>query len=80
MSDQIKIDELNRVVIAQQKRIEDLENIIDEKIAKAIFHQTKSIQHRIDQFLFDAKIALKNSDSDFFNSLESLSKRHLDEY
>ncbi len=75
-----KIDKLEKLVLAQQQQIEDLENSIDERIAKATFHQNKSIQHRIDQFLFDAKIALKSSDSDFFNSLESLTKRHFDEY
>jgi hypothetical protein len=62
---------LRELVSKQGERIEALEKVIEEhysqnealiqkEVASATFHQVKALQHRIDQFLFDAKITLKN--------------------
>ena len=40
---------------------ETISEKIEKEVAKTIFHQSKAFQHRIDQFLFDAKISLKNN-------------------
>lgn len=66
-----KIKELEELVLQQGKKIEALEKLIEDnaiknealiqkEVASMTFHQVKSLQHRIDQFLFDAKITLKN--------------------
>jgi len=66
-----KIEELQELVSKQGDKIEALEKLVEElsvkheefiqkEVALATFHQVKSLQHRIDQFLFDAKISLKN--------------------
>jgi predicted nuclease with TOPRIM domain len=73
-----KIEEQNKKIEYLELLIEHkaaLELLIEKKVVEATFHQTKSIQHRIDQFLFDAKIALKKKNSDFFNSIEYLAKK-----
>ena len=67
--DEIKV--LRELVSKQGERIETLEKLLEEyhiknealiqkEVASATFHQVKALQHRIDQFLFDAKITLKN--------------------
>ena len=45
---------------SQQAQINSFENSIDSKIAKQISYQSVSFQQRIDQFIFDTKIDLKN--------------------
>lgn len=62
---------LQELVLQQGKRIEALEKLLEDnaiknealiqkEVASITFHQVKALQHRIDQFLFDAKITLKN--------------------
>ncbi len=66
-----EIKALRELVLKQGEKIEALEKVIEERcsqnealiqkeVASATFHQVKALQHRIDQFLFDAKITLKN--------------------
>jgi len=60
---QKQIEDLKQQLYEQQLKIDILLQIhctIDEKIAKEISFQSDSFQERIDQFLFDAKINLKN--------------------
>ena len=44
----------------QQQEINDIQNSIDAKVAKQISYQSVSFQQRIDQFIHDTKIDLKN--------------------
>lgn len=64
-----KIEELEKKVIQLEEMIEKQNLLIKEEVAKAIFHQSKAIHNRIDQFIFDKKISNKNQLSKI-NNLE----------
>jgi hypothetical protein len=51
---------------------QDIKQYIDSEISKAIFFHTKALEHRIEQFIFDMKIALKNKDKDYFEIVNTL--------
>lgn len=60
---QRQIEDLKQQLYDQQLKIDTLlqsDYSIDEKIAQTMSFQVDSFQERIDQFLFDAKINLKN--------------------
>ncbi|MGB5920007.1 hypothetical protein [Arcobacter sp.] len=67
-----KLNKLEKKISKQKKEIKKLKEeinsqkeiskkMIEEEVTKTIFHHAKSMQHRIDQFIFDAKIQLKNN-------------------
>jgi len=58
---QNSINELSREIEIQQNSINELSREINTTIAKEISFQSASFQQRIDQFIFDAKIELKNA-------------------
>ncbi|PHS58171.1 MAG: hypothetical protein COB17_04035 [Sulfurimonas sp.] len=57
---QILIDKLELKLTKRELEIISLQSSIDTKIAKQISYQSVSFQQRIDQFIFDTKIELKN--------------------
>jgi glycosyltransferase involved in cell wall biosynthesis len=60
-----QVVQLNQQVQKQQQEIEELKNInnsLNYKISKSIAFETDSMQQRIDQFIFDAKVDLKLKD------------------
>jgi len=58
---QNSINELSKQIEIQQNSINELSREINTTIAKEISFQSASFQQRIDQFIFDAKIELKNA-------------------
>lgn len=60
-----KIQKQNEIIKILKKEItqqnKHTKQLIEEEVAKTIFHHIKSLQHRIDQFIFDTKITLKNT-------------------
>ncbi len=70
----LRLNNLKHTVIMQQKQLQDqkeqlqkqqqqlnaLMNSIDSKVAEQISYQSVSFQQRIDQFIHDTKIDLKN--------------------
>ena len=51
---------LQKQLILKQKEIDSIRDTIDSKIAKEMHFQSLSVQHRMDQFIFDSKITKKN--------------------
>lgn len=82
----MSLDDLEKLIKIQEKEIRKLkkesqtkDEIIDtikKEVAKAIYHQSMALEHRIDQFLFDAKIAMKDKDKEFNKNLKII-KNHL---
>ncbi len=58
---EVLIKSLKKEIKEQKKSIK---KTIEEEVAKAVFHHAKAMHHRIDQFIFDTKISLKNIDID----------------
>ena len=51
---QLKI--LKEKITSLELKMEEQDKSMKEEVAKAIFHHIQSIQHRMDQFIFDAKM------------------------
>ncbi len=58
---QNSISQLSHKIELQQNSINQLSKQINTKVAEEISFQSASFQQRIDQFIFDAKIELKNA-------------------
>ncbi|MDD2449900.1 MAG: glycosyltransferase [Sulfurimonas sp.] len=63
----------------QSQQIEALNSTIKQQVSKEILFQSLSFGQRIDQFIFDAKIDMKNSNSSV-ESLEKLPRIFTDDY
>lgn len=90
MSDNEQVKKLSSVVKEQQKKIEQIDIVINEmksiiedevskEISKAVFFHTKAMQNRLDQFIFDIKIELKNKDILDLKILEQSKRKLFDE-
>jgi predicted transcriptional regulator len=44
---------------------------IEEEVSKAVFFHMKAVEQRLDQFIFDLKISLKNDDKNYFEIIEN---------
>lgn len=90
MSDKEQINELSYMVKEQEKKIERMELIINDmksiiedevskEISKSLFHHSKAMQKRLDQFIFDIKLELKNKEILDLKILEESKKKFFDE-
>lgn len=80
----MSLDNLEKLIKIQEKEIKKLKkqiqtgdeiiDIIKKEVAKAIYHQSVAMEHRIDQFLFDAKIENRNLDKSFVKNIKNIKK------
>ncbi|MDD5399884.1 MAG: hypothetical protein PHQ93_01675 [Sulfurimonas sp.] len=61
ITQQRQIQDQQQQIDALKNELESSKNIIDFKLADLMLHHSLSLRHRIDQFVFDANIELKNS-------------------
>ncbi|WP_375724899.1 hypothetical protein LXN10_05575 [Arcobacter sp. KX21116] len=66
------IKDQKRTIRLLEKKISTYdEKFISQEISKSIFHHNQAINHRVDQFLFDAKILIEK-DSELLKKVKKL--------
>lgn len=74
-----QVQQQSQQIQQQSQQIQQLNSTIKQQISKEILFQSLSFGQRIDQFIFDAKIDMKNSNSSV-ESLEKLPRAFTDDY